>query len=163
MADGSGDATSPHSRSLRLWRQDVPHETYFVRWCTAGGEPILAQDAAAAEVFSALRYAEEQAWVLVIGYVIMPDHVHILMKLEGLKPLCDVIRSLKGYTGRRIGELLGRRGPVWQDQYYEHLVRNPAERDGYLNYMAMNPVARGLAARPGEYKWASVAGLKRNP
>lgn len=71
------------------------------------------------------------------------------------------MQSVKRWTANQANELLGRTGPVWQEQYYEHLVRNSQELEDCLNYMAMNPVRAGLARRPWEYAWVSVDGLGR--
>jgi putative transposase len=149
----------PHSRALRLWRQDLPSHTYFVRWCTHHREPLLGGGDAAAQVVEALRYAESSGWALVFGYVAMPDHVHVLVKLGQGKPLSGLMMSVKSYTARRINQLLRRSGPVWQTQYREPLIVDWQDAEGCLNYMAMNPVKAGLARRPGEYPWCSVAGL----
>ena len=150
----------PHSCSLRLWREDLAHCTYFITCCTDSREPLLSHDGVAEVVCDTLRFADEQSWVMVFGYVIMPDHWHVIWKLGLQKTLASVMQSAKRWSGRRINEALGRSGRVWQDGYYEHLIRDYEDFEGSANYMAMNPVRRGLADRPGEYRWCSVNGLK---
>jgi REP element-mobilizing transposase RayT len=90
------------------------------------------------------------------AWVIMANHVHLL-----LTPHTDVsefMRRLKGYSARQANRLLVRTGqPFWQDESYDHLVRNGEEFRRIEGYIVSNPVKAGLAASAEEYPWSSIA------
>lgn len=94
------------------------------------------------------------------AWVVMPNHVHLLVT-----PHTDVskfLRKLKGASARQANQWLGRTGTFWQDESYDHLVRNPSEFDRIENYIVENPVRAGLVHFAEEYPWssASKSGLK---
>lgn len=90
------------------------------------------------------------------AFVVMPNHAHILME-----PLVDPMRALKGIKGsaaRAINRILRRTGrPVWQDESFDHWVRNEAEFERIRAYIERNPVAAGLVSRPEDWPWSSAA------
>lgn len=89
------------------------------------------------------------------AYVIMPNHVHIL--LEPRLPLAKIAGVIKGVAARDANATLGRRGkPFWQDESFDHWIRNSAELERVRHYIEWNPVRAGLAARPEDWKWSSA-------
>jgi REP element-mobilizing transposase RayT len=93
--------------------------------------------------------------------VVMPDHVHLLFT-----PLRDqetrsynlavVVQAIKGSSAHSINKLLGRSGPVWQEEYFDHVVRSYESLRERIEYIRQNPVRRGLARTPEQYPllWA---------
>lgn len=89
--------------------------------------------------------------------VVMPDHVHMVygaLRDAGgrMFPLAQIMQGIKGSSARNINRLLGRSGPVWQAESFDHVIRdgNLAET---VNYLCQNPVRKGLAASPEQYGW----------
>ena len=92
---------------------------------------------------------------LLHAYAIMPNHVHIL--LEPYVPLAKISGPLKGVAACDINASLGRTGkPLWQDESFDHWIRNPAEFERVRSYIEWNPVRAGLVARPEDWKWSSA-------
>jgi len=95
------------------------------------------------------------------AWVVMPNHVHLL-----ITPRMDVskfLHTLKGSSARLANHVLGRTGTFWQDESYDHLVRDWAEFERIGNYIVQNPVRAGLARSAEEYRWSSaskIGGLK---
>jgi putative transposase len=87
---------------------------------------------------------------VVAGYVMMPEHIHMLLG-EPLKgDVAAVIHALKlSVTFRRTER------PFWQARYYDFNVHNPEKRIEKLRYMHRNPVKRGLVLRPEDWPWSS--------
>jgi REP element-mobilizing transposase RayT len=120
------------------------------------GPFYLRQEAMAEMVLSAIRYNgaalgqyELHAWV------IMPNHVHLLV--TPTVPLAKITKSLKGITARRANALLGLAGqPFWQDESYDHVIRNGQEFERIRNYIEENPVRAGLAASVVDFRWSSA-------
>jgi REP element-mobilizing transposase RayT len=89
------------------------------------------------------------------SYVVMPNHVHILVK-----PIAEVsafMKELKGVTARRANLILERTGnPFWQSEVFDRWSRNDAHFKKIQNYIAMNPVWAGLSKIPEEFPWSSA-------
>ena len=89
------------------------------------------------------------------AYVIMANHVHIL--LEPRLPLAKITGVIKGVAARDANATLDRSGkPFWQDESFDHWIRNSAEFDRIRHYIEWNPVNAGLVARPEDWKWSSA-------
>ena len=87
---------------------------------------------------------------VVAGYVVMPEHVHLLISEPRRSTVAGVIHALKlSVTLRR------RERPFWQARYYDFNVHTTEKRIEKLRYMHRNPVKRGLVARPEEWLWSS--------
>ena len=79
-------------------------------------------------------------------FVVMPNHVHLLVCLRGTTEIEDVCESWKHFTATEINRHLGRRGRFWQEESFDHLVRSPEQFRRFQLYIAQNPVKAGLAA-----------------
>jgi len=91
----------------------------------------------------------------------MPDHVHLLLSPlrnpDGWPyPLVDILQCLKSATARRINKLLGVRGPVWQDESFDHVLRSDESLKEKCEYIRQNPVRRGPVKKPEDYQWLWV-------
>jgi len=88
----------------------------------------------------------------VYGYVVMPEHVHLLANEPERGPLSSMIQSLKQTTARKLG--FDDRH-FWQRRYYDFNVWSERKRIEKLRYMHRNPVKRGLAEGPEDWPWSS--------
>ena len=87
----------------------------------------------------------------VIGYCIMPDHVHTLLCNVGSSP-GKIMNSFKGRSSRRVRE--ARPGlDVWQKGYWDHIVRRSEGLYRVLQYIFLNPVRAGLVDDWWDYEW----------
>lgn len=88
--------------------------------------------------------------------VVMPDHVHVLLtpkeKAEsGYYSLAEILHSLKSFTSNRINRLFNRKGSIWQEDYFNRIVRDEAEFLEKWNYIRNNPVKKELCRHPEEW------------
>jgi len=75
-----------------------------------------------------------------------------------------IIGRIKGRSARFINLALGRRGPLWCDESHDHQIRNDESLGEKIDYVLQNPVRKGLARTPDEYRWIWrwwVEGLER--
>jgi putative transposase len=89
-------------------------------------------------------------------FVVMPNHVHLLAVFstpETMKAQCD---SWLHYTAFRINQAIDEKGKIWQQEPFDHLVRNPSQYEYLRQYIADNP--RKAALRPGEYHYRRFSG-----
>jgi putative transposase len=92
----------------------------------------------------------------VYGYVVMPEHVHLLLNEPEQGMLADAIHLLKSSFAKRVPWLGdSHSGVFWQKRYYDRNVRDEREFTKKLRYLHRNPVKRGLVKQPGDWKWSS--------
>jgi len=106
-----------------------------------------------------IEAARERHRFKLAGYVIMPEHVHmVLIPPDGMK-LGYVMGEMKSRMAREYfsGTDSGRKDKnvFWQKRCYDHNCRSVAAVREKINYCHNNPVRRGLASQPGEYEWSS--------
>jgi REP element-mobilizing transposase RayT len=134
----------------------VGNAAYFVTTCTAEQHSIFSDNANAQIVVDAIRWLRERGRVWILGYVVMPDHVHLMMVLREGHCLASVMRVWKGFASRRLSRRIGRGAPIWQDGYYDHMVRNSKDLRDCLAYMHYNPVRKGFADDPERYAFSTA-------
>ena len=89
------------------------------------------------------------------AYVIMPNHVHVL--LQPRAPLARITNGIKGVSARDANAVLGRVGQhFWQDESFDHWIRSFAGFERARHYIEWNPVKAKLVAAPQEWKWSSA-------
>ena len=76
--------------------------------------------------------------------------------------LSTIMQSLKGYTARKANLLLGRSGPFWQHESYDHVIRDPSEWQRIVTYVLNNPVKAGLVDTWEKWQW-SYCRLESSP
>lgn len=116
------------------------------QWLDAGhGACLLREGDARAILESSLRHFDDErhfhhAWV------IMPNHVHCLTTLRPGFRLEQVIKSWKGYSASSLNKHLQRSGPVWQEDYFDRLIRDAEHFTNCVRYIRKNPEKAGLKA-----------------
>ncbi len=134
------------------WTSEVEaeyHGTFTAaieQWLDAGdGACVLRDHAIARLVADALLHFDGQRYVM-DAFVIMPNHVHALFRLVEPFRLESVLKSWKGFTAREINKRLGRRGKLWQDDYWDRLIRNESHWLKCRDYVFDNPQKANLPA-----------------
>ncbi|MBI5526478.1 MAG: transposase [Deltaproteobacteria bacterium] len=140
-------------------RHHLPRECYqgndafFLTICSAGKEPVLTNPVVLDLLSSTLRGQTAERGGPVHAYVIMPDHVHIL--LSGVLDVIEWVRWFKAGVSLRVGKK-GFHAPLWQKSFYDEGIRKPEKVQEVLRYMSENPVEAGLVEKP--WDWAHKYG-----
>jgi REP element-mobilizing transposase RayT len=110
----------------------------------------------AALVAKALCYFAGQRYQLQ-AWVIMPNHVHAVVRPLPGYTLSQILHSWKSYTAHEINSLLRRKeSPFWQKESYDHLIRDEDDLLHCYSYTVMNPVKAGLCSVPEAWPWSSA-------
>ena len=144
------------TRLGRIFRLPVG-EIYLLTINCADRRPVLADAARARIVIETFTdYAARHRYGLLL-YTVMPDHVHFILRPLGppakSERLSRITQSLKGWLAYRINRLCARSGPLWQDESYDHILRNDADYHEKAGYILGNPSRRGLIDDPTEWPW----------
>jgi putative transposase len=112
------------------------------------GSCALKRPELAEIVANALTFFHRQR-VLTGDYVVMPNHVHVLLRPINGFELEDILHSVKSYTANKINRILGTAGKFWMRESYDHIVRDSEQLEAYQGYISSNPGKAQLAV--GEY------------
>ena len=89
---------------------------------------------------------------LLYAYVLMPEHIHLLLSEPKNHSLSSTIRVIKGESSKL---LKGKRSPFWQPRYYDFNVFTTRKFKEKIQYIHRNPVTRGLVSKSEDYPWSS--------
>lgn len=101
-----------------------------------------------------IRFNEERYRLL--EWCVMPNHVHVLIRLGEGQAFETVVRSWKNFTARRINTMVGRAGRLWAPDFFDRMIRDEAHLAKARRYVWMNPVKAGLCETPGQWRWSSA-------
>ena len=120
------------------------------------GECHLKRPEIAQVVAEALLYFHEQQYLL-DEWVIMPNHVHLILWPMPNQTLSEILRSRKRHMAREANRLLDRTGqPFWQPESYDHWIRDDDEKARIRRYIRQNPVTARLCESPEAWRWGSA-------
>jgi putative DNA methylase len=94
---------------------------------------------------------------LLHAWVVMPNHVHVLMTLRSGESLAQILHSWKSFTANKANRLIGRTGSFWQREFFDRLVRNEEHFRAAIDYIEHNPVKAGLCVEPADWRFSSAA------
>jgi putative transposase len=133
-----------------LKRYQFEGDLHFVTFSCDQRQPYLAEASAMRLFEEALERVRDRYSLYVLGYVVMPEHVHLLMSEPADAPLSKAVHSLKSSIGKRSVQR-----PFWLARYYDFNVYSERKRVEKLRYMHRNPVKRGLVERAEDWEWSS--------
>ena len=145
----------------RIW---ISNPIYYITTCTHQRKPILANDNVAQILIEEWSNALENHGWMVGCYVIMPDHVHFFCSFSdkladcNKKDLSSFMQQWKQWTSKRIlrdthdnrTKLLP---PIWQKEYFDHLLRSEESYNQKWEYVRQNPVRKNLVQKADDWRW----------
>jgi REP element-mobilizing transposase RayT len=90
------------------------------------------------------------------AWVVMPNHVHVLLTRSEQTTLSEIMQSFKSYTAHEANRLLGRRGKFWLDDYFDRYIRNAEHYQKAVRYIENNPVKARLCSKPEDWPFSSA-------
>jgi len=119
------------------------------KWLDQGaGSCVLKDPENSRIVADALRHFDGERYELAL-FVVMPNHIHVLFRPLEKYVLADIVKSWKGFSAREINKRSGKTGALWQDEYWDRLIRNERHFFKVVKYILDNPVEVRL--RKGEF------------
>jgi putative transposase len=119
------------------------------------GPHWLSDPTVADHVVATLVRGRELGRYRLQSYVVMSNHVHIL--IYPLVPLARITNGIKGVSAHEANAILKRKGKhFWQDESFDHWIRNDVQFERARKYIERNPVKAGLVTTPEEWRWSSA-------
>jgi putative transposase len=145
----------------RIVRRVHQAGVYFVTTHSWQRREIFRQDGVAEAVVQQLVSCRDRGYYGLHEYVLMPDHLHVLLTPGDATSLEKAVQMIKGGSSRVIGQELHFRWPVWQPGFHDRWIRDAREFFGCREYIRANPVKAGFVEQPGEFRWSSAGGSVR--
>jgi putative transposase len=136
-----------------LKRFQATRQNHFITFSCYRRKPKLVSDKARQTFLSALERVRQSYGLCIYGYVIMPEHVHLLLNEPEHGTLAQAIKSLKQGVARQLA--LRADESFWMERYYDFNVWSECKFTAKLRYIHRNPVSRGLVMKPQDWPWSS--------
>ena len=153
-------------RGLQRWQGG--HDLHFLTFSCYHRQPLLGSAGRRDLFVKVLETVRQRYQWVVLGYVVMPEHIHLLVSEPPQRRLSTAIQALKLGFARRVLAEQRRRSTspqthrcecgidrVWQIRYYDFNVCTAKKRVEKLRYIHRNPVKRGLVESPEQWRWSS--------
>jgi putative transposase len=141
--------SNPGSRSGRP-------RTFFVTTRTAGGRSLFQTERMAQLLIDVLRTYVRAGEFVVHDFVVMPNHMHVLMTIPGSISLEKAAQLMKGGFSYRAHKELGFASEIWQRGFSDVRIADAEEFKRHCEYIDQNPVKAGLASSPERYPYGSA-------
>jgi putative transposase len=141
------------SRNADARRIVSTNRTFFVTTQTWMRKPLLQSERNAMLLTDVLRSSVRARRFILHDFVIMPDHIHLLLTLSPDMTLEKTVQFIKGGFSFRLKRENGYAGEVWQRGFSDHRVHDAESFANHCRYIAQNPVKAGLTATPDEFPW----------
>ena len=145
-----------HGHLKRLDRIWVPAAIYFITVCAFDRRSVLVSREAHEILRGEWETARQRYGWLVGRYVVMPDHVHFFCaeRAEGAQHrLSRFVGQWKEWTAKELCQAKAIRPPIWQERFFDHLLRTDESYAEKWNYVRENPVRAGLVKAWDEWPW----------
>lgn len=134
---------------------------FYVTVFTQDHKPLFADHAACEMLVNILIYNRFALDYHVLGFVIMPDHLHIIF-LPGKVPVAQVVMKNTANFARYYHQLMQKRTTVWENEYYRMPVANEDMLNAVRMHIHTNPVRNQLVVEPGSYRFSSYRFYNEN-
>lgn len=138
---------------------------FFITICTADKQPYFADPKISKIVIDELEHRRTNQEIKLFCYCIMPDHLHLLISLNenyirkegafGERTLQDWVSAFKRYTSRISGQVCDIK-PLWQQNFYDHVIRKDESLLEICSYILNNPVRKGMVSNWEEYPYSRM-------
>ncbi len=166
-------------RDVAPEHMDAERCTWLEAWIDAGHGSCMLKEPAIAELVQESFLHHDGERYQLLAWVVMPNHVHVLIQPLGEWTLDKIVASWKSFSERKIAEYMRQRqaqaetqaqtqsqagawrSQVWQREYWDRFIRNEQHLNAIMKYIHENPVKAGLVTNAEEWRWSSAYGSAR--
>jgi len=149
---------------LKPGRLFSPPGTYFVTFSTHHRRKLFVVETYVRLFLQTLYRHRREGRYNLHAFVVMPEHVHLLLTPAPDVTIERTIQLIKGAYSHELGTIIGRDQEIWQRGFTDHRIRSEIDFIHNRNYIHQNPVERGIVTDPSEYRYCSAYhGFKLDP
>lgn len=119
------------------------------------GSRLLASPVAAAIVEASLLHGDGDKYALA-AWCVMPTHVHVVVEVLEGGTISEIVQRWKSFSAHEINAVVGRKGVLWQREYFDRFMRSAEQFDWTIAYVEDNPVAARLVEHAGDWRFSSA-------
>lgn len=155
-------ASCPHSNELKSGQAarapagKIEYHRRIEEWLNRGHGSCVLRDPRVAKIVEDARLHFDGKRYRLLAWVIMPNHVHVLVETLAGHRLGDFVHSWKSFTAKEANRVLDRTGPLWQEEYFDRYIRDADHLRDARRYIEQNPVAARLVARAEDWAFGSA-------
>jgi putative DNA methylase len=133
------------------------YRTRIERYLDAGHGSCLLRRPDIASLIIHHWFARDTQDYRLLAWIVMPNHVHVLIEPMSGHSLSDIVGAWKSITSRRIKKLTGMKEAVWQADYWDRYIRDEAHYHNAVSYVHHNPVVARLVVAAEDWPWSSAS------
>ena len=141
-----------------LRRHKAEGRPIFVTFSTLKKKTILKNPKIANVVQHVLLDLEKERKLKLLEYVIMPDHIHLLISERGGYSFENILRLFKTKSSKEINKIRNTKGRNWERRYFDRIIRSEDEYRKAIKYIRYNPIKKGLVESSSDYLFSSAFG-----
>ncbi len=130
--------------------------TFFVTSVTWGRRSLFQSERAATLFLDTLFAYRERGVFQLYEFVVMPDHIHLMLAPQHAVTLERAMQFIKGGYSHRFLKEIGSRMEIWQRSFTNHRIRDGTDFEKYRRYIHLNPVRAGFVESPKDYPYSSA-------
>lgn len=148
---------------MNFRRYYVPNSIVFITQVVQGRAPVFRNESHLELLRSTLHTVKKLRPFTMLGYVFLPDHLHLLLKPAGTTTFSQIMHSLKPNFTKAYKQAIGVAGNMtfWQKRFWDHIIRDEMDFQRHLDYIHYNPVKHRLVARPEDWPHSSFLEWKK--
>ena len=139
----------------KLKRFLLPNFCYFITIVVKDRKKLFLDEEICSIILKDLEFYRKKYDYLLHAYVIMPDHLHLLLSLKERGNISIIMRDFKSHTAQMINKLLKRKGRLWQQGFYDHVIRDERDFIKRMDYIHKNPLTSALVKDIQDYRFSS--------
>jgi len=144
------------SKLLRKGRMSWVGPVYFITSFLAAGAQNIDNQFCFEIITGELARLEDEGVLFCEALTVMPEHIHMLVRLGSQKKIGQAMNLFKGRTAREINRKRNTTGALWYEGYHDHLLRPEEPVDNFLNYIYLNPVKKHLCNAPQDWPFLLI-------
>jgi putative transposase len=142
----------------RLTHRTAPGTSYFVTTKASQNRALFRVTEVAETVVQTLEHYRQRGEYLLHEYVLMPDHLHVMITPSSTNSLEKAMQFIKGGNSYRLNHQRVQKINLWNAGFHDWTIRDGTDWDAKAEYIRLNPVKAGLVERPEDWPYSSANG-----
>ena len=142
---------------MTIKRYFEENRAYFATTITKDRKQLFRNEKLSKILLMTVEYYKIILDYAVYGYCLMPDHFHVIIHPKGEFTLSFIMKMIKGSFARKMNKLKQGRGSLWQQGFYDEMIRDERQLLKQLEYIHQNPVAANLVESADKYPYSSFS------